>query len=62
MIPCRVFLQKLQTIPQSITTPKPKISLTLNTIFYDEIKPFQTKYFCLTTKDIIGIEASIEIE
>lgn len=59
MIPCRVFLQQLQITPPSASSQKPKISLILNSIYYDEIKPFQTKYFCLTSNDVVGIEAML---
>ena len=57
MIPCKVFLEKIEVIPEN---SKPKISMNLNSIFYDEIKPFQTKYFCLTSHDTITIEAIYE--
>lgn len=60
MIPCRIFLQKMEIYPESLSNNKPKISLTLNSIYYDEIKPFQTKYFCLTTQDVVGVEAVIQ--
>lgn len=59
MIPCRLFLQKMETYPENCNA-KPKISLTLNSIYYDEVKPFQTKYFCLTTHDVIGVEAAVQ--
>ena len=54
MIPCRLFLQSFQL--SSDPPHKVKINLTLNSLFYDEIKPFQTKYFCLIQSDIIGVE------
>lgn len=57
MIPCKVFLHKFAVFPESQSQQKPKISFTLNNIYYDTIKPFQTKYFCLTAYDVIGVEA-----
>lgn len=62
MIPCRVFLQQIQISPESASHLKPKLSLTLNEIYYDELKPFQTKYFCLTSQDIVGIEAQLPVD
>lgn len=59
MIPCKMCLRKMEIWPNDDLANKPKISLSLNSIYYDEIKPFQTKYFCLTTRDIIGVEAVI---
>lgn len=61
MLPCRVFLQKVEVYPNiSQQAYKPQLSLTLNSIYYDSIKPFQTKYFCLSARDIIGIEAVVK--
>lgn len=54
MIPCRLFLQSYEQ--NSENQQKVRINLTLNSLFYDEIKPFQTKYFCLTSTDTIGVE------
>lgn len=55
MIPCKVFLEKLEVSPEG-HPHKPKVNLILNSIFYDQIKPFQTKYFCLTANDSISLE------
>lgn len=60
MIPCRLFLQKCVVVPENQNSKKLKIVLTLNSIFYEEIHPFQSKYFCLSSQDIIGVEVSTE--
>ena len=60
MIPCRLFLQKCIITPEPHTLKKVKIVLTQNSIFYDEIHPFQTRYFCLSSQDLLGVEISLE--
>lgn len=70
MIPCRIFLHQLELSPEPHSlhpvnpppTRKPKITLTLNNLYYDEIKVFQTKYFCLTALDVVGVEAVFETD
>lgn len=60
MIPCRAFLQRMETYPESSSNVKPRLCFILNSIYYDDIKPFQTKYFCLSAHDVLGVEAVID--
>ena len=58
MIPGRIFYQSIVYKPEH--APKLKVSIILNSIFYDEIKPFQTKYLCLTANDFLGIDVQLQ--
>jgi hypothetical protein len=59
MIPCKVCLLKVEASPPLGAGERPKVSVTLNFIYYDEIQPLQTKYLCLSPHDVVGVEATI---
>ena len=54
MLPCKVFLEAIRGGELKAGTLKTQ--LTLNGLYYDEIKQFHSKYLCLTAKDQLSIE------
>jgi hypothetical protein len=54
MIPGKVFFQSID-VPEQLARQY-EFCLILNGIFYDSIKPFQSKYVCLTANDVLEVE------
>ena len=54
MLPCKVFLEAVR-LPDH-RQPAVRTQLTLNGLYYDDIKQFHTRYLCLTAKDSLSVE------
>ena len=54
MLPCKVFLESIRG--GELKSSNLKTQLTLNGLYFDEIKQFHSKYMCLTAKDELSIE------
>jgi len=53
MIPGKVFFEAIDISEHF--TKKYEVYLLMNGIFYDKIKPFQSKYLCLTANDVLEV-------
>lgn len=58
MIPGQVFFQSIDISEHF--NKKYEVYLLMNGIFYDKIKPFQSKYLCLTANDILEVELGLK--
>ena len=58
MLPGKIFLESIKPENEHAFVNKStyKLNLVLNSIYYDDLKQFHTKYICVNSTDVLTIE------